>query len=198
MVVTCSASAISRSVNVAKFAAAVVMNALIRSGCSFAYPSPTCRSIVLIATFKASSVISNALYFGSVLSLRVLVICHLNLYIYRNMCGLCGLLGYLSVLTIFYPFISACCKTPYLLFAHHITRKTLKITRKRGFFCGLRMTVRCYFSYSPAGYNRAFAGYKCPFAGYVRVIDFLYIHALNTLIHRITRITRNFFPHTGD
>ncbi|AFJ28574.1 hypothetical protein ACU99_23355 [Escherichia coli] len=114
------------------------------------------------------------------------------------MCGLCGLLGYLSVLTIFYPFISACCKTPCLLFAQHVTRKTLKITRKRGFFCGLRMTVRCYFSYSPAGYNRAFAGYKCPFAGYVRVIDFLYIHTLNTLIHRITRITRNFFPHTGD
>lgn len=39
MVVTCSASAISRSVSVAKFAAAVVMNALIRSGCAFAYPS---------------------------------------------------------------------------------------------------------------------------------------------------------------
>lgn len=113
------------------------------------------------------------------------------------MCGLCGLLGYLSVLIIFYPFISACCKTPCLLFAHHVTRKTLKITRKRGFFCGLRMTVRCYFSYSPAGYNRAFAGYKCPFAGYVRVIGFLYIHAINTLIHRITRITRNFFITQG-
>lgn len=72
MVVTCSASAISRSVSVAKFAAAVVMNALISSGCAFEYPSPAVMSITFIATFKACSVISSALYLGAVLSLRFL------------------------------------------------------------------------------------------------------------------------------
>ena len=62
MVVTCSASAISRSVSVAKFAAVVVMNALISSGCTFAYPSPRGGPIVLIATFKA--VLCHARYFA--------------------------------------------------------------------------------------------------------------------------------------
>lgn len=60
MIVTCSASAISRSVSVAKFAAAVVMNALISSGCTFAYPSPALRSIIFIAPLSLCSVKSRA------------------------------------------------------------------------------------------------------------------------------------------
>lgn len=73
----------------------------------------------------------------------------------------------------------------------------LKITRKRFFSAGYAWLFAVTSCYSSAGYNRTFAGYNCRFAGYVRVINFLFIHVVNALIHRITRITRNFSPHTG-
>ncbi|ELJ1421464.1 hypothetical protein QYY04_000841 [Escherichia coli] len=60
MDVICSASAISRLVSVAKFDAAVVMNALISLGGAFAYPSPALRSMIFIATLSQYSVKSMA------------------------------------------------------------------------------------------------------------------------------------------
>ncbi|EGX12400.1 putative membrane protein [Escherichia coli G58-1] len=49
------------------------------------------------------------------------------------------------MLSIFYSLISIHYKINCLLFSRGVTRKMLKITRKRVFFCGLRVAVCCHF-----------------------------------------------------